>query len=232
MDELDEFYESLRPAIASSVTEVSRDLRTPTREDVLFEILIASYLVAQYGECEEDDADYRPIIFRVLKRALALVELVFNLSSVNVRLMWIDILNSTRCVANFRGLKDFERFRSVNARKALLDLRQAKRMFYKVSQFGQEEFDTINGLRTILSTFRRRLALRKRVTAARLFELHAIVFALSAAHDRGEINIEEDPLLAHVQPLVAAIAQSKRFSVKDLSARITKIAGIVSQHIN
>jgi len=217
-DVFEKIYAEMRPILAVTVAEVTADLGTLSRDDLVYEILVTLNLVELYAAGAEDDKWYAPFILISLKRLHALVELVFNLGSINVRQLWIHILNSE------------EHMVFPKPRVVLAELRQAQQMLNKVYPCGIEEFDNIDALRFMLKTFQQRLSLRRKLTTQREYELHAIMYALWAADGRGEIDLDRETLSGYVAPIAEVL--KKCTSVTKLSEDVARLKGVLSRNIN
>jgi hypothetical protein len=218
MEEFTEFYVELRDVIALAVAEVVADIGNPTTDDVLFEVLIASNLIALCKEAEEEYAKYHVVLIALLKRIQAMIELAYSLNSTHVQEIWLDVLKAAKAVLEPDLLA------------ALLRLKQAKLLIHRVSKVGNDDFDTFNSLQPLLRTFKKRLSLRKELTPGRWNELHAIIYALTAAARREEFDLDTEPISEHFNYCLLAL--SKRVSVKTLSDHVGGLLGILFQHIN
>jgi hypothetical protein len=219
MAEFAEFYSQRRDDITSSVVDVVQDIGRPTPDDVMFEVLTTSHLVAECIEEQEDGAKYRPVIIALLKRIHAMVEFAYNLKADHVKEIWMDVLRAEQAIAK------------PDLRETLLMLRQAQRLIDKVSQNCADDFDTLNALGPLLRTFNKRLVLHRRITLPRWNELQAINYALACAARREELDLDSEPLSEHFRVLVVAM-QNSRMRVKTLSEHVGKLLGTIFQHVN
>jgi len=217
-NEFDEFYESLRPILAASVAEVLSDLGTVSRDDLVYEMVVTLNLVELYAAGAEDDKKYAPFILMSLKRLHALIELVFNLASINVRQLWIHILDAEQSMVCSKPAG------------TMAELLQAHQMLNKVYQCGIEEFTNIHAIRFMLKSFQQRLARTHKLTPEREYELHAILYAVWAADGRGEIDLDRETLSGYIAPLAKALG--KRMSEAKLSELVAKLKGALSRNVN